>query len=230
MTMSERLQFVRSMSAGPAEAVIPGYTPRWRNIEGILEFFRDHALGTPGTWVSYVDASILEGIERGISITARRGADTFGNPGATLWAKYLTELNAGTLAARSTHDRVWSEAEQASTDHGVVLAEQIHGVLATGVEQRFFQFSQFYRLTLRTRLALLDLLSPGPGPGPQRQLTFLDWFTDVSNDTPSRHGAELAHSLAEFDLPDGAVKTTALLVAYGRSLLTDYLAETGQTS
>jgi hypothetical protein len=137
MTMPERLEFVRAMSAGPSSAVIPGYTPRWRNIEGIIEFFRDHALGAPGTWVSYVDSGIVEGIERGILIAAGHSSDTFGNPGAALWAKYLTDLRAGALAARSVHDRVWSEAEQASTDYGVVLAEQVNRVPATGVEQRF---------------------------------------------------------------------------------------------
>lgn len=226
LSMPERLDLVQAMTAGPAAAVIPGYTPRWRNIEGIIEFFRERSLGAPGTWVSYVDSGIVEGIERGIAIASGRGTDTFGNPGSSLWASYLTRLHAGQLAARSVHDKAWSEAEQASTDHGVVLAEQVHGVAASGVEERFFEFSQFYRLTLRSRPALLDPFSPGPGPGPQRQFTFLDWFTDVGNDTPSRRGAELAYGLAEFDLPDGVAKTAALLAAYGRALLADYLAQT----
>lgn len=226
MTMAERLEFVRSMSAGPATDVIPGYTPRWRNIEGIVTFFQDNDMGAPDTWVSYVDAGIIEGIERGIAIAAGRDDDTFGNPGSTLWASYLTRLRDGELAARSAHDRAWSEAEQASTEHGRALAESVHGIPATDVEQRFFDFSEFYRLVLRNRSPLLDPLAPGPGPGPQRQVTFLDWFTDVGNATPSYRGAELAYDMAEFDLPGGALNTAALLAAYGEYLLGDYLAET----
>src|SRR4051812_5604422 len=58
MSIPERLAFVRGMSAGPAAELLPGRSSRWRNIEGVLEFFGDHGLGTPGTWVSYVDAGI----------------------------------------------------------------------------------------------------------------------------------------------------------------------------
>ncbi|OZM73883.1 hypothetical protein CFN78_06175 [Amycolatopsis antarctica] len=227
MTMAERLDLVRALSDGPAAEVIPGYTPRWRNIEGIVEFFRANDMGAPGTWVSHVDAGIIEGIERGIAIASGRDEDTFGNPGSTLWANYLTRLRDGGLASRSAHDQAWSEAEQASTEHGKALAEQVHGVPPTAVEQRFYEFSDFYRLVLRNRSPLLDPLSPGPGPGSRRQLTFLDWFTDVGNATPSLRGAELAHGIAEFDLPDGAAKTVALLAAYTEYLLTDYLDQTG---
>jgi hypothetical protein len=215
--------------AAHSTRVLPNSTstePAGGNIEGIISFFGDRSMGAPDTWVSYVDAGILEGIERGIAIASGRGTDTFGNPGSTLWASYLTKLATGQLRARSAHDLAWSQAEQASTDHGVVLAEQIHGIPASGVEQRFFEFSEFYRFTLRSRSALLDPFSPGPGPGPQRQLTFLDWFTDVANPTPSHRGAELAYSLAEFDLPAGALRSAALLAAYGRALLTDYVTET----
>ncbi|WP_158888272.1 hypothetical protein [Amycolatopsis anabasis] len=227
MTMPERLVFLRAMSAGHASTIAPGHRPRWRNIEGIITFFHDHGLGAPGSWVSYVDAGILEGIERGIAIALGRPADTFGNPGSLRWATYLTELGRGRLADRSVHDRTWSEAEQASTEHGVALAEREHGVPASGVEQRFFGFSELYRWTLRNRPALLDPVSPGPRPGEQqRQLTLLDWFTDVSNPTPSRRGAELAYDMAEFDPAGGFLSGAALLSAYLTELADDYRAET----
>src|SRR5206468_2773877 len=116
---AQRLAFVDALTTGPAAAVIPGYTGRWGNIEGIISFFGDRSMGAPGTWVSYVDAGILEGIERGVAIASGRGTDTFGNPGSALWASYLTKLAAGQLRARSAHDLAWSLAEQASTDHGV---------------------------------------------------------------------------------------------------------------
>ncbi len=226
MTMPERLELVRTLSAGPAAELVPGYLPRWRNIEGIIQFFHDNRMGEPGSWVSYVDSGIVEGIERGIAIALGRSADTFGNPGSLRWASYLTELGAGRLTARSAHDKAWSEAEQASTEHGVALAERTHGLEATGVEQRFYQFSELYRLTLRNRPPLTDLISVPAGPGQPRQITILDWFTDVGNATPSRKGAELAYHMAEFDLPGSALGGQALLNAYLTELLDSYLAET----
>ncbi|NIH85031.1 hypothetical protein [Amycolatopsis granulosa] len=232
MTIAQRLAFLRALSAGPAAEIVPGYAPRWRNIEGVLEFFADRGLGSPGSWVSFVDAGILEGVERGIALARGDSADTFGNPGAPLWAAYLTRLRDGRLSGRSAHDRAWSTAEQASTEYGVGLAERVHGRTATPVEQRFYQFSEFYRWTLRARPVLLDLLSPPVGPGRARQLTFLDWFTDVTNDVPARRGAHLAYDLAGFGAPGGALDFAALFRAYADALAADYLPAPGmyQTS
>lgn len=232
MSMPERLDFVREMSAGPAAELLPGYAPRWRNIEGIIGFFRDHNMGAPGSWVSYVDAGIVEGIERGLAIALGRGTDTFGNPGSAKWADYLLKLRDGKLTGRAAHDRAWSQAEQASTEHGVRLAEEVHGVPASAVEERFFAYSEFYRWVLRNRPPLLDLFSPGGTPGSPQQITFLDWFTDVTNETPSRKGAELALDLAEFDIGGGTFSMLWLANAYFHELFDDYLADLadGQTS
>lgn len=228
--MADRLSFVQRLSAGPAAELLPGYAPRWRNIEGIIAFFADRDLGAPGTWVSYVDAGILEGIERGLAIALGRGDDTFGNPGSQLWARYLLLLRDGELADRSVHDRAWSEAEQAATEHGVRVAEQVHGIAPTGVEERFFAYSEFYRWVLRSRPAVVDPVSPGGQSGEQRQVTFVDWFTDVTNPTPAHKGAELAMSLAEFDALGGSVSGLALLHAYARYLCADYLADTTRST
>lgn len=222
MTMPERLEFVRAMSAGPAAELLPGEAYRWRNIEGIIDFFRDHDMGTPGTWMSYVDAGILEGVERGIALASGRDGGTFGNPGAVLWADYLLGLRDGTLTGRSAHDRAWSLAEQASTEYGVRLAEDVHGIRPTAVEERFFAYSEFYRWTLRNRPALLDPVSPGPD---ERQVTFVDWFTDVTNAIPARRGAELALDMAEFDVSGGTLSMLALFRSYVFHLAPDYRAD-----
>ena len=66
LTMAERLEFVRAMESGHGAEL--GVPDRWRNIEGVITFFRDQRLGASGTWVSYVDAGIVEGIERGLAL------------------------------------------------------------------------------------------------------------------------------------------------------------------
>lgn len=102
LSMPQRLELVRTMSAGPAESL--SAADRWRNLEGVLAFFADHRLGAPGSWVSYVDAGIVEGIERGIAIALGRASDGFGNPGSARWARYLTRLSTGELGNRAAHD------------------------------------------------------------------------------------------------------------------------------
>jgi hypothetical protein len=211
MSMPDRLTFLRSMSPGAA----PGYPPRWGNIEGVLEFFIDRNLGKPGSWVSYVDAGDLEAVERGIALVEGRGTDTYGNPGSVLWASYLLILRNGQMGDRAAHDRAWSQAEQASIDDGVALAEKTHGLKPTPTEQRFLAFTQFYRWVLLNRPMLLDLGLPPIAPGkPLFQTNFLNWFTDVTDDVPSHKGAAFSYDVAQFNAPAGFTDFVQILVAY----------------
>lgn len=195
----------------------------------MITFFRDRGLGAPGTWVSYVDAGIVEGIERGIAIALGRSGDGFGNPGSARWASYLTRLSRGELAARSAHDRAWSEAEQSSTEHGVALAAA-HGQFATPVEQRFFQFSEVYRWTLRNRPFALDLLAIyGPLIHPdlaRQRVPFYDWFTDVGEPAPSYTGCEIGYGFARLHPIAGVFGIAGLFLAYMTELFEEYLAAT----
>lgn len=226
MSMSERLRFVRLLSAGPAADLLPGIDPgRWRNIEGIIAMFRDHGLGAPGSWVSYTDAGILEGLQRGIGLAAGREVGTGGNPGSARWASYLNRLAAGELDSRAEHDRAWSEAEQAATEHGKNVAERVHREYPTAAQARFFANSEVYRYLLRNRLPLVDLLPAiQPNCGVRAQHLY-DWATDVTNAAAGRTGAELLWSLAELRAVDlltdaGEVQTaylTELCAAYQRA-------------
>jgi hypothetical protein len=226
MSMPERLEFVRAMQAGPAAQL--GAPDRWRNIEGVIMFFRDHRLGPPGSWVSYVDAGILEGIERGIAIALGRSKDEFGNPGSVKWASYLTRSSAGELPTRSAHDRAWSEAEQASTEHGVTLAAR-HDQYATPAEQRLYLYSEMYRWTLRNRPVALDLLTVyGWRIHPdlaRLRAPFYDWFTDVSRSAPAYRGCEMAHGFAQLHPIAGVTGMAGLFLAYVPELFDEYLAE-----
>jgi hypothetical protein len=227
MTMAQRLEFVRAMQSGPAAAL--GATDRWRNIEGVITFFHDHRLGPSGSWVSYVDAGIVEGIERGIAIALGRSSDTFGNPGSARWASYLTRLSTGQFATRTAHDRAWSEAEQASTEHGDALAAA-HGQWATPVERRFYQFSEVYRWALRNRPVVLDLLFVyGALIHPElarQRVPFYDWFTDVSESAPSYRGCEMAYGFAQLHPIAGVVGMAGLFLAYVTELFDEYLSDT----
>jgi len=224
LTMTERLEFVRLMESGPAAEL--GAADRWRNIEGVIAFFRDNDLGPPGSWVSYVDAGIVEGIQRGIAIAAGRSQDTGGNPGSQKWASYLTGLSNG-YPDRAAHDKAWSEAEQASTEHGNALA-QAHGQVATDVESRFYQFSEMYRWVLRNRSVAVGLLvTYGPLIHPDlagAAVPFYDWFTDVREQAPSEKGCAMAYGFAELNPIDGVFGMAGLFLAYVTELFEEYRA------
>jgi hypothetical protein len=219
LTMAERLEFVRAMQSGHGADL--GRPDSWRNIEGVITFFRDQGLGASGTWVSYVDAGIVEGIERGLALAKGMPGGDFGNPGSAKWATYIT----GDWPTRGAHDKAWSNAEQASTEHGVAVAES-HGQYATGVEQRFYQFSETYRWALRNRPVALDLLAVfGPliHPGLATvRVPFYDWFTDVRESAPSYKGCEMAYGFAQLHPIAGVVGAAGLFLSYVTELFEEY--------
>lgn len=97
-SMSSRLEYVRYMQSahfGPLKA-----TNKFRAIEGVIEFFLAKSIGAPGTWVSYVDAGIVEAIQRGGAIALGTSSETGGNPGAQKWADYLRRVRNGELGSR----------------------------------------------------------------------------------------------------------------------------------
>lgn len=98
MSMSTRLSYVRYMESrfGALKS-----SSQFRAIEGVIQFFIDKGIGGPGTWVSYVDAGIVEAIERGGAIALGIGKSTGGNPGSAKWAAFLKNMKNGKLGNRN---------------------------------------------------------------------------------------------------------------------------------
>lgn len=224
MSMTDRLTFVRAMESGPVAAWLPGDVDpgRWRNIEGIVAMFDHHGLGAPGSWVSCIDAGILEGVERGVAIATGRSTDTAGNPGAQLWADYLRKLAAGELSNRGVHDRTWSKAEQSATDYGDTIARQ-RGQTPDQTEQRFWQETQVYRLVLRNRPLAMDVLAGvWRGANLRQRQDFYDWATDSTNYDAGIEGAELLWHNAELNGPASALDVVTVLHTYFAGMLPAY--------
>lgn len=228
MTVPDRLAFVRDMETGPAQQILPGFD-RWRNIEGVLELFTDLGWSTPGSWASTVDGGILEGAERGLAIALGRSTDTFGNPGAPLWARYLTGLHDGALTGRAAHDHAWGEAEQTSTDYGQTVAAAL-GRQPTDVQSCWFQFTQLYRFMLINRPAVLDEITVLSVLDPNLakfKIPFYDWATDVRTDVPARNGGMAFYQLCALHVIGEGESATALLTAYLPVMFAEFKAETG---
>lgn len=100
MSLPTRLSYVRYIESrfAPLHA-----GTQFRAIEGVIEFFISKGLGGQGTWVSYVDAGIVEGIQRGGAIALGIGTSKGGNPGSALWADFLTKEKNQQLKNRNVN-------------------------------------------------------------------------------------------------------------------------------
>ena len=228
LPLTERLVFVRAVQDRVAADYVPGFR-HWRNIEGIIRFFIENGFGAPGSWVSHVDAGILEGIERGTAMALGVSEDDGGNPGSRLWADYLRRLQSGELGQRWEHDPAWGNAEQASTEHGLRLAAA-HGAQPSRIDWQIYEFSELYRWMLRNPQAALLMLDQHlvQATGiPLVPVDFLRWFTDVTRYEPTYRGARVAYDLALPNPVGAPVSILQLLLAYAPELARVYQEDTG---
>jgi hypothetical protein len=211
MSMDERIELLRAMMSGPASEL--GAGDRWCNMEGVMAFFRDRDMGAPGTWISVVNASVIEGIERGMAICLHRSDDDFDNAGAAQWADYLTRLHRNELTTERAHDTAWSEAKDVGTDFGVAVAAR-HGLEPTEVERRFLRFAKFYTWVLRNRTAMDMVVLYGGLLDPRLAgLRLVNWFVDVTEAEPARKGCEMAYEISCIEPTPEAGNTLELALA-----------------
>jgi len=172
---------------------------KWNNIDGVLQFFSDDHLGAPGSWESWVDSSILHGFERGAAIALGRPGGDQGNPGADRWFLYFNtmERTRGQIP-KAAADRLWSEGEQASTEHGYGVAAR-HGTSPGLPELAFAGGGEVYRWILRHEGEIDDGLeaagrsNPLLWPATQLGREALADFTDPANRYPSYLGGHIMH-------------------------------------
>lgn len=197
MSIDERRAFVAEFQRLYGEWFYAG--GKWNNIDGVLQFLGEDRLGRPGTWESWVDSSILHGFERGAAIALGRSGGNQGNPGADSWFLYFRTMRRteGDIP-KAEQDRLWSEGEQASTEHGYGVAAR-HGT-SPGLPQLSFAIGgEAYRWILRhegqidTGLETVGRTSPLLWPVTQLQRAALRDFTDPANRYPAYLGGHIMH-------------------------------------
>ncbi|MFG1857509.1 hypothetical protein ACGFJT_37135 [Actinomadura geliboluensis] len=207
-SMVERRAFLRGLRTA---ATPLGAGSKWANLEGVIAFFSESQLGAPGTWVSWVNAGVLESVQCGIALALDvpglnldnpghylENPGAVHNPGAVAWAEYLTQLTGGRLTLPSQHAHMWSMAKEVSTEAGVHLAEHVHGTRPTGAERGFLQYARAYNWGMRNRPIVEVMLTAAGGLAPEFDLPpgFLDWFLDVGDPDAAQVGCEIAWELA----------------------------------
>lgn len=164
-SMQARLDYVRSMQTDNFKPL--NASTRFRAIEGVIQFFLSKHLGQPGSWVSHVDAGIIEGIQSGaasilglsVPISAPPAND---NPGIAVWAKYFAgQRISGGYSTRKAHDSAWGEAEATSTKWAKEeVADVVARPPATRKELNWYEFTKLFRWIMRNEDLTILLLRP----------------------------------------------------------------------
>ena len=216
MSIAERQAFADEFTRRWGEPL--GASDRYANVGGVLHFFRDDQLGQQGSWVSWVDASILHGIERGAATQMGMPGGTQGNPGADRWAAYFRYVHDTGDADSDKADRLWSQGEQASTRNGYQVAGQ-EGAPSPGLpELSFAGGGEIYRYVLRHEGTAKDVADAAGtaagttvgGPAAGRLLGALgregvNDFFDPSNPAPSYLGGHVMHGGGQYVQGTGQV-------------------------
>jgi hypothetical protein len=156
------MQYMQDTHFGPLNA-----STRFRAIEGVIKFFLSENLGAPGSWVSHVDAGIVEGIQSGAAASlglpvAQSAPPANDNPGIAVWAAYYAgQHRSGGYATRQAHDSAWGEAEATSTEWAKEeVADVVGQPPATRRELNWYEFTKLFRWILRNEDLTILLLRP----------------------------------------------------------------------
>jgi RHS repeat-associated protein len=120
----------------------------FENIMGVLDFMIDDDIAKPGSWSSWVDSTILHGVQNGLAISEGVPVAS-SNPGGEKWATYFAFTKENPGVDDSERRRKWSEAEQASTEYGYGYSASKGVPIGTAQELAFAGAAEVYRLALR---------------------------------------------------------------------------------
>jgi hypothetical protein len=145
MPLAERQEFVHEFTRRYGEKY--RFQGWFNNIDGVIRLFKDNGEAKPGQWTSWVDSSILHGFERGMAIAEGKGGGDQGNPGAVKWARFF-DYSQDHPRDSDEKRRLWSQAEQASTQYGYVFGIR-HGALPDPSDVAVAGGAEIYRWGLR---------------------------------------------------------------------------------
>lgn len=137
LPIAQRLHWIQQLMKQ-----VPNAQNWFNNIVGIIEGFIEYRLAESGSWLSIVDAAILQGIQDGYARSAGLMTAASANPGAPLWRAFFDALGRPTKDGERL--KLWGAAETAATNYGVAMAAA-RGVSANRFEWLFWQTGNVYR-------------------------------------------------------------------------------------
>jgi len=118
MTVDGRITWVHELMN--THGVEGNFSDWFNNIVGILKFARERDLMRTGSWESWVDSSILAGINDGLGYQLGLSSASV-SPAAVLWREFFIHRDSGDPSDVQSK-KLWAIAEQTATDAGVALA------------------------------------------------------------------------------------------------------------
>lgn len=174
MEMRNRLAYIKYIGSRKLESLKS--TEEFHAVEGVLSFFVRRHLATPGTWLSVVNAAVLEAIQRGTAVALNQTEETGGNPAVLKWANFFNQRAGGALNNRAVsitlfphrtpplltyqeHDVAWAVAEQTAVDYGIHMANSMPKIERPSTRiSRWNQFTRVYRTIMQYRRTILWIL------------------------------------------------------------------------
>jgi RHS repeat-associated protein len=141
LSIAVRLRWIQQMMSQG----MGGKLANWfNNIAGIIQSYQDFDLAHSGSWLSNVNAGILQGIQDGYALWSGTAYYSSLNPGGEAWKVFFTEQNK--FEPNETDlIRLWGVAEETSTNFGVGMATY-KNILPNITETWFLGISKVYRL------------------------------------------------------------------------------------
>jgi hypothetical protein len=140
LAIADRLRWIQQMMSQG----MGGQLANWfNNIAGIIQSYQDFDLADSGSWLSNVNAGILQGIQDGYAMWSGT-TNSSTNPGAEGWNAFFAAID-NSQTSDATRIRLWGVAEEASTNFGVGMATN-KNLLPNAPESWFLGISKVYRL------------------------------------------------------------------------------------
>jgi hypothetical protein len=139
-TMKQRLAWFKGFLA------VTGREEWFSNIIAILQAFIDEGLGDTNSWISWVDAGILESIQNGWALFVSR--QTNNNPADMAWMNFFATDDIP--ANETTLKQLWGAAEEAGTTYGKQLADKNNAYMNER-EKLFLEAGDVYRGWLKNQ-------------------------------------------------------------------------------
>ncbi|KAK2873525.1 hypothetical protein FQN49_002283 [Arthroderma sp. PD_2] len=199
MGMVDRLEFMKYLSVTRFSKLSAG--DEFPAIEGFMDFFIRKDLAGPGTWLSLINAAVIESVEQGVAISLGLSNATYVNPGSHKWAGFFDQRKNGKLTDRVSHDLSWAIANQAAIDYGTKLAKASPNLQPPSErELRWLQITGVQTTIMRRRRGILWVLRTTLGFTHPVVLVvveaIIDWMTDVTDAESASFLAEIAWKFA----------------------------------
>lgn len=141
MSIADRLRWIQQLMNQGMEGKLANW---FNNIMGIIQSYQDFDLAHSGSWLSNVNAGILQGIQDGYALWGETAYYSSLNPGGEAWKIFFTALE-DPQTTDATLLRLWGVAEETSTNFGVGMATN-KNLLPNAPEAWFLGISKVYRL------------------------------------------------------------------------------------